>query len=134
MSVAPPEKVEIRAAGAKGRGVFARVPIRKGEVIERCPVIELDRDTGMFINGLVLGEYVYQWDGKDGESGVAVALGYGSLYNHSYTPNAVYEQREREKLLVIRALRDIPAGEEVQVNYNGQSSDSANEPMWFNVV
>jgi len=53
---------------------------------------------------------------------VAIALGYGSLYNHSYTPNAHYRdigRRSKEFL----AVRDIAAGEEITVNYNGDPQD-----------
>ena len=36
----PSTKIYIKEASPeKGRGVFAKVPIKKGEIIETCPVI-----------------------------------------------------------------------------------------------
>ena len=35
------ESIEVRRINGKGRGVFARRPIRGGEVIERVPVLVL---------------------------------------------------------------------------------------------
>ena len=55
---------------------------------------------------------------------VALALGYGSLYNHSYRPNARYDDIG-QLTKIFTALRDIPPGEEITVNYNGDPSDRA---------
>jgi SET domain-containing protein len=62
---------------------------------------------------------------------VAVALGYGSLYNHSYTPNARYDD-ESPQIKIFTAIREIAAGEEITINYNGEPSDES--PVWFKVV
>ena len=108
--------IEVRRSGKKGRGVFARKLIRKGTVIERAPMIVLPVRE-VFTSGapkMVLADYVFMW-GKDM---VAVALGYGSLYNHSYQPNASYDNAGA-RTQVFRAIRDIKAGEEITVNYNG---------------
>jgi SET domain-containing protein len=57
--------------------------------------------------------------------------GYGSLYNHSYRPNARYvDLAGRTKLFT--AIRDIAAGEEITVNYNGEPGDET--PVGFEVV
>lgn len=61
-----------------------------------------------------LAQYVFNW--SDGV--VAIALGYGSLYNHSYRPNAKF-YREGSLTQVFYAIRDIDAGEEITVDYNG---------------
>ena len=53
---------------------------------------------------------------------VAVALGYGSLYNHSYTPNAHYVDVDQCRKRFV-ALRDIEAGEEITINYNAVPDD-----------
>jgi SET domain-containing protein len=62
---------------------------------------------------------------------VAVALGYGSLYNHSYQPNARYDD-ESGQTKVFRAIRDIAPGEEIVVNYNGEPGDET--PVWFKLM
>jgi SET domain-containing protein len=122
------ETVQIRDIIGKGRGVFARRSIEKGEIIERVPVIVLpaaqvpDEPTRCILSG-----YVYAW----GRGTVALALGYGSLYNHSYEPNARYEaSRGQTKIFV--ALRKIATGEEITVNYNGEPGDRF--PVWFEIL
>lgn len=73
-----------------------------------------------------LGKYVFVWD----EEHIAIALGYGSLYNHSYAPNARYVDDDP---CVKRyfALRDIMAGEEITINYNAEPKDGT--PVGFEV-
>ncbi|MGE3819259.1 MAG: SET domain-containing protein [Isosphaeraceae bacterium] len=127
MPLTQSELVEVRLVKGKGRGVFARRAIRKGDVIERVPVLVLAVD--QIKDAAVWGEvanYVFQW----GEGTVALALGYGSLYNHSYRPNARYDDGARQK--VFTALRDVAAGEEITINYNGDPDDP--EPVGFEVL
>ncbi|MDB5314022.1 MAG: hypothetical protein JWO38_8224 [Gemmataceae bacterium] len=66
-----------------GRGVFAGRAFRPPDVIEVCPVIRLPGVTDEKRLG-DLRHYVFKW-GKAGD-GLAIALGYGSLYNHSPRP------------------------------------------------
>lgn len=117
MSFTPSDLVEVKRTRNKGRGVFARQAIPAGTIIERVPVLVLPMDE---IDSSLLADYCFFWGGDT----VALALGYGSLYNHSYTPNAEYQDMwPRTK--VFRALRDIAAGEEITINYNGDPNDLA---------
>lgn len=128
MAFEPPDAVEVKPVEGKGRGVFARRPIRKGEVIERVPLLILTAEE--YAKGMdrsILASYVFAW----GEGQFALALGYGSLYNHSYKPNALYEDEEPQAKRFV-ALRSIKAGEEVTVNYNG--SPTSRVRMWFDVA
>jgi SET domain-containing protein len=128
MALTQSAAIEVRNIRGKGRGVFARRPIEKGEIIERVPVLVLPAgQVGEEPERHPLADYVFEW----GTRTVALALGYGSLYNHSYEPNARYEDLGgRTKLFV--ALRDIAAGEEITVNYNGKPRDRT--PVWFDVI
>ena len=66
---------------------------------------------------------------RDGH--VALALGYGSLYNHSYQPNARCEDvRPQTKRFV--AIRDIQANEEITFNYGG--TVDCQDPVGFKVL
>lgn len=122
------DAVEIKRIRGKGRGVFARRPIRKGEVIERVPVIVLSLDEyAKSLGQGVLKDYCFAW----GKNQVALALGYGSLYNHSYQPNARYEDDGPSSKAFI-ARRAIAEGEEITVNYNGKPGSRAK--VWFDVV
>ena len=62
-----------------------------------------------------------------------MALGYGSLYNHSFKPNARYTKGPAEMAIKFSALRDIAAGEEILINYNGTPEDDSPD-LWFKPV
>ena len=115
----------------KGRGVVAERAFREGDTIERPPVIVIPAADVMKIRETRLAGYYFEW-GDDCRQG-AIALGCGSLYNHSYSPNARYVFREREECLEFVALRDIAAGEEITINYNNIEESAAN-PVHFELA
>jgi len=117
------DRVEVRQAGAKGLGVFARVAIPPGGLVEECPALVIPRKKASVPKGLE--DYYFPWDG-----GYAVALGYGSLYNHSPRPNCVFEMRAEERLLVVTACRAVRAGSELTFDYTAGGGD----PLWFEVL
>ena len=108
-----------------GRGVFAQRPIERGELIERCPMLIVDGAQGDALTEGADG-YVFGW----GDSSTALALGYGSLYNHHFDPNATTTEAGDE--LVITAVRDIDVGEEIFINYLGTAVDP--DAVWFDDV
>ena len=117
----------VRDVKGKGRGVFAKEAIKKGTLIERVPVLLVPiEDLAGGLKNATLNRYFYIWNKKH----IAVSLGYGSLYNHSYEPNARYVHGPRT--LSYRALRDIAKGEEILINYNFKPDDRT--PMRFDVV
>ena len=73
----------------RGRGVFCTNDINKGDSIEICPTIIFSEQDLISIHKTKLHDFYFLW-GKDQKSG-AIALGYGSLYNHSLEPNAIFE-------------------------------------------
>jgi SET domain-containing protein len=121
------DRICVKRVKGKGRGVFARMAIAGGSVIERVPVIVLPYAT--FAGGEPNAhrrKYFFMW----GKRTCAMVLGYGSLYNHSYAPNARYEHGRQ--IMTYRALRDIGAGEEITINYNFFPDDR--DPVGFDVV
>jgi SET domain-containing protein len=105
--------IRVRKSPGKGRGVFAIKPIPKGAVVERVPVVLVPIND--LVDGLknpTLNKYFYVWT----KTHVAICLGYGLLYNHSYEPNAVYEHGAHT--MTFRARRDVAADEEITINYN----------------
>lgn len=117
------DAIEVKQIPGKGRGVFARRVIPAGTIIESVPVLVLDEED---VEATLLAGHCFLWSrGK-----VALPLGYGALYNHSYSPNAEYLDRA-PKTKVYRALREIDAGEEITINYNGSAADDA--PVGFDV-
>lgn len=119
--------IKIKKADNKGRGVFAIRSISKDTEIERVPVIVVpEQDVFGYTRTSALAGYVFNW--KKGR--MALALGYGSLYNHSFKPNAQYFIENKDTMSYM-ALRDIKAGEEITINYN--SDPKSREDVGFNV-
>ena len=110
-----------------GRGIFATRNIKKGEFIEDAPVIVIPKTEWKLMRKSILSNYVFRW-GED----KALALGYGSLYNHSYTPNARYLTNIGNQSIDFYAWKDIQENEEIIVNYNGDPKDQT--PLWFEVI
>jgi SET domain-containing protein len=122
--------IKVHNFPSKGRGVVALRAFAAGETIERPPVIVIPKSEAPMIRDTRLAHYYFEW-GDDCQQ-AAIALGYGSLYNHSYTPNARYEFRESEECLEFIALCAIEPGEEVTINYNNLGA-SAQSPLKFDV-
>lgn len=110
-----------------GKGVFAARDISAGEIIEVCPVLLFPKDQLASIRATMLDDYYFDW-GDDGEW-YAVCLGYGSLYNHSYSPNAEYGMDFEAQTIDFYCLKDIAAGDEILINYNGDADNQSK--VWF---
>ena len=113
-----------------GRGIFATRNINKGELIHEAPVIISPSVEYKNLKKTIFVEYVFWW-GENLEE-CALALGYGSLFNHSYTPNALYKLNLTQKTIDFYAHTDIKAGEEIMINYNGDPEDKTS--VWFDVL
>ncbi len=110
------------------RGVFAKCDIKKGKIIEICPVILVSRHDMSNLNESILVTYFFYF-GKNKER-LAITLGFGSIYNHSYEPNATYKIKLRKKTIKFSALKDIKKDEEITFNYNYGNPKDKN-PLWF---
>jgi len=113
------------STGEFRRGVFATRDIKKGELIHEAPVIPYPNEEHEHIEKTILADYVYEY----GANHTALLLGYGSLFNHSYEPNATYEISFEKHTFDFYAYRDIGAGEEIFINYNGEEDNM--DPLWF---
>lgn len=110
-----------------GRGVFTSEPILEGTLIEICPVIIIPEAELPIIHQTTLHDYYFFWGEEEKEC--AIALGFGSLYNHSYDANAEYILDLEENTIDFYCVKDIEAGDEITVNYNGLPDDTM--PVWF---
>lgn len=108
-------KISIRKSPKKGRCVYAARKIKKGELVESCHLILMSLED---VAGTLEG-YVYQYS----RNTAAVALGNGSLFNHSDEANCEFYFDYKKKMLLIRAMRTIEAGEEVTINYRYSPQD-----------
>lgn len=107
----------IKKADHKGRGVFSDKPIRAGEIIEECPVTLISPEESEHHEGTVVDAYICSWD----DQVTCLAFGYAMIYNHSSEPNAVRIEDYDRELMVFKALKDIPAHEEICYDYTGGS-------------
>ena len=121
--------LEVRSHPKKGRGVFAASRLACGEIIETTPIILIPAAEWPHIEPTVLALYIYNFGPTAEEEHAAIALGFGSLYNHSYMPNAKYIKSWEEQVIRFVALRDIEPGEEITINYNGSPENQT--PIWF---
>jgi len=101
------------------RGMIATEDIRKGAVIERCPVIPIPIVEKPNLLQTELQNYYFEWTNSHN----AIVLGYGSLINHSFKPNAAYTCGYKNKVMIYYAIKPIKKGEEVFINYNGTPND-----------
>lgn len=102
-------KTIVKKTPRKGRGVFAQDSFKGGEVLEKCQLIIMELSD---VQGILEG-YVFGYD----DTRAALALGNGSLINHSDHPNCEAYFDSKKELLIIRALKDIKKGQEVTINY-----------------
>jgi len=110
--------------------VFATRQFKPGETIEVCPAIVLSEADARTLDVTRLHDYYFGW-GEDGMQ-AAIVFGYGSLYNHSLTPNAEHRKNFRAGTLSIVAVQSIAAGEEVFIRYEtGKGIDPPG--VWFEV-
>lgn len=111
--------------GEFNRGVFATVDIAKGQLIHQAPVVPYPNEDHEHIEKTILEDYVFEY----GANHTAILLGYGSLINHSYEPNATYDINFENHTFDFYAYKDIKAGEEILINYNGEEDNM--DPLWF---
>ncbi len=120
-------KTSTLSNGELNRGVFATCDIAKGVLFHQAPVIPYPNEEHKHIEKTLLADYAFEY----GKNHSAILLGYGMLFNHSYTPNATYDINFDNHTFDFYAYKDIKAGEEVLINYNGDVEDQ--DPLWFDV-
>jgi len=115
------------------RGVFANCDIKKDAIIEICPIVEVSKNDRSNLKDSLLVTY-FLYFGKNKER-LAIMLGFGSIYNHSYQPNAKFIILPKEKIINFVALSDIKKGEEITFNYrNDENINDRKTPLWFESV
>jgi SET domain-containing protein len=126
--------IEVRFISTKkGRGAFARKPIKKGTLIDVAHVVLIPNKDYRKIKKTYLYNYCYIWEDPKHEPAFknAITLSVSQFINHSYTPNLKYLYDYDNKAIEFSAIQDIQEGEELTVNYNGLVDDAS--PLWFKV-
>ena len=112
-------KLYIGNAGRKGLGVFADVNIPARKWIEVCPVVLLKDPWAEEVD-----KFYYEWDDETW----ALAMGFGSFYNHAVHPTATFQISHvrgypTKPTVGIKSLGKIKKGTEITINYNGTPGD-----------
>lgn len=122
--------IRVRSIQGKGLGVVAIESIQVSEVIECCPVKILTSDNSLderwrrlhrTMFETLFSDHYFWWTPRYG----ALALGYGSLYNHSPEPNAEIFKLKRHRKMVFAANQNIAPGSEITICYRC---------VWFDIV
>lgn len=125
------EHLYLANSGSKGRGVFTRVALQPGLTVESSPVIVMNNLDRKKLDETLLHDYIFEWQ-PDGADMCCMALGWVPMYNHSYSSNCEYFMDYDNNTMYIQTVRDIAAGEELTINYNGDWDNE--EKVWFDVV
>jgi SET domain-containing protein len=111
-------KLEIRKSPISGWGVFAKEKIESFEILEKCPLLTLP--VGVDSNDPLLENYRFGWPAQKKWEKYVLALGWGSLYNHSDSPNARWIGCETPDIFIFQSISSIEKDQEILVSY-GQS-------------
>ncbi len=117
----------IAPAGNMGRGVFTAKKIAALTIIEIAPVIVMGAADRILLDQTALYNYIFEWGEKEDQC--CVALGYLSIYNHSYQANCDYEMDYGQEIITVKTIQNIEPGQELFINYNGAWNND--KKVWF---
>jgi hypothetical protein len=103
--------IELKPSSIHHYGVFATKDFAPHEIIEECPVIVFAPP--ITNTREMISNKEFYWDSQRH----ALALGYGSLYNHADQPNATFINDYINQILCITAAKPIASGTEILINY-----------------
>jgi len=114
-------KIEIRKSPVHGYGVFAKEDLAEGELIDQCRLLKLGHRAN-YNHDPVLKDYI--WADRDNSieskahgNNIFIALGFGSMYNHSDSPNTKQWVNYNAGVMTVNTNRVIKKDEEIFVNY-----------------
>lgn len=106
--------IEMRKSPIHGRGIFANVNFHPGDIVEAAPLLYYNRKH-------VSSEFsLLDYDLNCGDGRHAIMLGYASIYNHMNDSNANWAIDFDNDILIIKAVKNIQAGDEIFVDYGNK--------------
>ena len=118
MEIPIPDSIVVKTSPIHGLGVFAKRDIKIGEIIEICYAIFFRTDLGS--NNDILLKYRFSYPSENSPR-FAIPLGYGCVYNHSDSNNAIWKIDTDRGLFIFYSINDIKEGEEICTKY-GESA------------
>jgi SET domain-containing protein len=119
MEIQKHNKIQVKKSPIHGWGVFATEDIKEGELIEECLFLRLPVKRGE--TNYTLFDYTFVYPKGENWVNHIIALGYGSLYNHSETPNATWEDDLEKETIRFIALKPIGKDEEIVTYYGDEN-------------
>jgi SET domain-containing protein len=116
----PLRTCEIKMTPKKGRGVFALLPVTTGQVIDSSPVLVIPSIYYDIVKGFPFISHTFVWrDNRKNRSHKSGAIVFGamSFCNHANSPNAKIVKNYSDKIMYLKAIRPIAAGEEITIRY-----------------
>jgi hypothetical protein len=118
-----PKKIIVKLSSPEmGIGVFATEDIEEGDLVERCPMIQMgwkskyQKDPQIF-NYLYSNSNCPCDDCKKHGNTMFMVLGYGMLYNHQDQPNTKWNFNFKNLIGDVIATKPIKKGQEIFVTY-----------------
>jgi SET domain-containing protein len=117
----PTVKLSVKTITGKGRGVFANEHIASGTLVSISHLLVFPSSDETSPEKEVLSHYTYTVGLNQ-----ALALGLGSLFNHSRDNNVGFVIDKQNLFIRYIAIHDIAEGEELCINYGNN--------LWFEDV
>jgi SET domain-containing protein len=125
-----PKKIVVKMSDPQmGLGVFATENIEAGEIVERCPMIQMTWRS-KYHGDSQISKYLYSDKSCDcmqckihGHH-MFMVLGYGMIYNHQDEPNTEWKFNWQNLVADVIALKPIKAGQEIFVHYGSSYFNS----------
>ena len=120
-----------------GLGVFAAKNIKRGDIVERCPMIPLSWKR-RYHNDPQLNRYLYTNQGCQCEDcaihgpSMYMVLGYGMIYNHHDSPNTKWNFDFKRLCADVVAEKTIEKNKQIFVSYGNQYFNSRNKILMDN--
>jgi len=121
--------IYVAPSEGKGLGVFTHQLIKEDDIIEICPIILIPPEQVAIINPTIFYHYYFSWENP--KNSASIALGYGSIYNHSFAPNAEVISDFDNQTITFKCIKNIKPGEEIFIDYCGGKENIKN--LWFDL-
>lgn len=112
--------IDVRSSPIHGRGAFATENVRRGQLFHTAHLLIFDCRQSAAVAQTAAAFYVFHVEDCPGEPDhevTGIALSPISFVNHSRPCNAAFEVDGAARTVRFTALRDIPAGEEITIDY-----------------